>query len=70
PGQAPYLAGEAKCGSDPKLKRCLVVEGVPSGLFFGHAAHATTPAVCTSHSRELIQKSGANPDYIVKDLTQ
>ncbi|KAH7922934.1 HAD-like protein [Leucogyrophana mollusca] len=70
PHPAPYLAGAAKCGIDPKLKKCLVVEDAPSGLFSGHAAHATTLAVCTSHPRESIQKSGANPDYIVKDLTR
>ncbi|KAH7923811.1 hypothetical protein BV22DRAFT_1067977, partial [Leucogyrophana mollusca] len=70
PHPAPYLAGVAKCGSDPKLTKCLrstvgaslIVESVPSGLFFGHAVHATSLAVCTPHPRQPIQKSGANPD--------
>ncbi|KAH7912984.1 HAD-like domain-containing protein [Hygrophoropsis aurantiaca] len=70
PHPAPYLAGADKCGIDTKSKKCLVVEDAPSGLLSGHAADAITLAVCTSHSRESIQKSGAAPDYIVKDLTR
>jgi len=64
----PYLAGAMKCGVDPA--KCLVVEDAPSGIRAGHAAGARTLAVCTSHSRKIIVDSGANPDYIVKDLTK
>ncbi|TFY72248.1 hypothetical protein EVG20_g754 [Dentipellis fragilis] len=48
----------------------VVVEDAPSGLYAGHAAGAKVIAVCTSHSRDAIVASGANPDYIVKDLTR
>ena len=48
----------------------LVVEDAPSGIRAGHAAGARTLAVCTSHSRKIIVDSGANPDYIVEDLTK
>lgn len=64
----PYLAGAMKCGVDPA--KCLVVEDAPSGIRAGHAAGARTLAVCTSHSRKIIVDSGANPDYIVEDLTK
>ncbi|EGO02750.1 hypothetical protein SERLA73DRAFT_176106 [Serpula lacrymans var. lacrymans S7.3] len=68
PHPDPYLAGAQRCGVDPT--KCLVVEDAPSGLLAGHAAGARTLAVCTSHTREVILASGANPDYIVKDLTR
>ncbi|EIN13436.1 HAD-like protein [Punctularia strigosozonata HHB-11173 SS5] len=68
PHPDPYLAGAKKCGVDPK--NCLVVEDAPSGLKAGRAAGAKTLAVCTSHTREYLEKSDAKPDYIVQDLTK
>ncbi|THH12974.1 hypothetical protein EW146_g7202 [Bondarzewia mesenterica] len=81
PHPDPFLAGAKQCGVDPT--RCaylvpfidrilgrLVVEDAPSGLKAGRAAGAQTLAVCTSHTREKIEASGANPDFIVKDLTR
>ena len=46
----------------------LVIEDAPSGLKAGRAAGAKTLAVCTSHSRDAIVASGAEPDFIVEDL--
>jgi beta-phosphoglucomutase-like phosphatase (HAD superfamily) len=66
PHPDPYLAGAKKCGVDPA--KCLVVEDAPSGIRAGHAAGSQTLAVCTSHTRQAIVDSGANPDYIVRDL--
>jgi len=68
PHPDPYLAGAKKCGVD--ATKCLVIEDAPSGIRAGRAAGARTLAVCTSHSRQVILDSGANPDYIVKDLTK
>ena len=48
----------------------LVVEDAPSGILAGHAAGAQVLAVCTSHSRQVLLESGANPDFIVEDLTR
>ena len=48
----------------------LVVEDAPSGLLAGRNAGARTLAVCTSHTRDKIVASGANPDFIVNDLTE
>ncbi|EIM92084.1 HAD-like protein [Stereum hirsutum FP-91666 SS1] len=68
PHPDPYLAGAKKCGVDPS--KCLVVEDAPSGLRAGHAAGSKTLAVCTSHTRSQIEESGANPDFIVTDLSK
>lgn len=68
PHPDPYIAGAKTCGIDPK--NCLVVEDAPSGLKAGHAAGSKTLAVCTSHTKQLLLDSGANPDYIVTDLTK
>ncbi|KAF8641003.1 hypothetical protein AX17_000648 [Amanita inopinata Kibby_2008] len=68
PHPAPYLAGAQICGIEPA--KCLVVEDAISGLKSGKAAGATTLAVCTSTTREILLKSGANPDFIVNDLTR
>lgn len=68
PHPAPYLAGAEKCNANPAS--CLVVEDAISGLKSGHAAGARTLAVCTSTPRQTILDSGANPDYIVTDLTR
>ena len=46
-----------------------MVEDAISGLKSGHAADALTLAVCTSTSKEVIVNSGANPNYVVSDLT-
>jgi len=46
----------------------VVIEDAPSGLKSGKAAGSKVIAVCTSHSREAIIASGANPDAIVTDL--
>lgn len=67
PHPAPYLAGARLLGADPS--RCLVIEDAPSGLVSGRAAGCKTIAVCTSHSKDLIKQSGAQPDYVVDDLT-
>ncbi|RDB29154.1 Sugar phosphatase YfbT [Hypsizygus marmoreus] len=68
PHPAPYLAGAQKCGVDPA--KCLVVEDAISGLKSGRSAGAQTLAVCTSTTRETILKSGADPHYLVNDLTK
>lgn len=44
------------------------MEDAPSGLISGRDAGAKTLAVCTSHSREDLEK--IKPDYIVADLTR
>ncbi|KAF9454960.1 HAD-like protein [Macrolepiota fuliginosa MF-IS2] len=66
PHPAPYLAGAEKCGVE--ARNCLVVEDAISGLTSGRAAGARTLGVCTSTSREILQREG-KPDYIVPDLT-
>jgi len=48
----------------------LVVEDAISGLYSGREAGSLTLAVCTSTPRATITKSGANPDYVVADLTK
>jgi HAD superfamily hydrolase (TIGR01509 family) len=68
PHPAPYLAGALRCGADPK--KCIVIEDAISGLYSGRAAGSLTLAVCTSTPRATIADSGANPDYIVADLTK
>lgn len=68
PNPDPYLAGADKCNVNPTA--CLVVEDAPSGLRAGCAAGAKTLAVCTSHTRQLIEDSGAKPNWIVSDLTR
>ncbi|KAJ7630461.1 HAD-like domain-containing protein [Roridomyces roridus] len=68
PHPAPYLAGAAKINVDPK--KCLVVEDAVSGIRSGKAAGAVVLAVCTSSSREVINNSQADPDFIVTDLTR
>jgi len=45
----------------------LVVEDAPSGLLSGRDAGAKTLGVCTTHTREALEK--IQPDYIVADLT-
>lgn len=47
-----------------------MVEDAISGLKSGHAAGSLTLAVCTSTPRATIVESGANPTYIVADLTK
>lgn len=64
----PYLAGAERIKVDPS--KCLVIEDAPSGLKSGRAAGSKTLAVCTSHNRDAIVQSGAEPDFIVKDLTR
>jgi glycerol-1-phosphatase len=68
PAPDPYLEGAKRCNVDPA--RVLVVEDAPSGIRSGRAAGAKTLAVLTSHSNEEMLASGAEPHYIVKDLTQ
>lgn len=85
PHPAPYVAGALRCGVDPKkcmsfpslqqilfemLVLGLVVEDAISGLHSGRAAGSLTLAVCTSTPRATIVESGANPDYVVTDLTK
>ncbi|KAI0318730.1 HAD-like protein [Amylostereum chailletii] len=64
----PYLAGAKKIGVDPT--KCLVIEDAPSGLKAGRAAGSKVLAVCTSHTRDGIVTSDADPDFIIKDLTR
>ncbi|KZV77521.1 HAD-like protein [Peniophora sp. CONT] len=66
PHPDPYLTGAKKIGVDPA--KCLVIEDAPSGLKAGRAAGSKTLAVCTSHTRDAIVASGAEPDFIVEDL--
>ena len=67
-----YASHEYKVIYDHVYIGCtgLVVEDAPSGLRAGHAAGAKTLAVCTSHTRQEIEDSGAKPDWIVSDLTR
>jgi glycerol-1-phosphatase len=68
PAPDPYLEGAKRCNVDPT--RVLVVEDAPLGTRSGRAAGAKTLAVLTSHSKEELRASGADPDYIAEDLTQ
>ncbi|KIK70373.1 hypothetical protein GYMLUDRAFT_32375 [Collybiopsis luxurians FD-317 M1] len=68
PHPEPYSTGASYCKVDPK--KCLVVEDAISGLKSGRATGATTLAVCTSTSSEVLERSDAHPDYIVPDLTR
>ena len=68
PAPDPYLEGAKRCNVDPT--RVLVVEDAPSGIRSGRAAGAKTLAVLTSHSKEDMLASDADPDYIAEDLTQ
>ncbi|KLO18045.1 phosphatase [Schizopora paradoxa] len=62
----PYLLGAKMCGVEPS--RCLVFEDAPSGISSGRAAGCKTLAVVTTHSKESMQKTGA--DYLVKNLSE
>lgn len=62
----PYLEGAKRCDVDPR--KTLVVEDAPSGIWSGKNCGAKTLAVLTSHDRAQMVSSGAEPDYIVKDL--
>ncbi|KAF6762196.1 phosphatase [Ephemerocybe angulata] len=62
----PYLLGAEKCGVDPK--KCVVFEDAPSGIRSGNAAGCKTIGLLTTHSREQVE--GAEPTYIVKDMSQ
>jgi len=66
PHPDPYLLGAEKCGLSPK--NCIVFEDAPNGIRSGKAAGCTTVALLTTHSRDLIE--AAQPDFIVKDLSQ
>lgn len=54
---------------DDNFRPGLVVEDAISGLRSGRAAGALTLAVCTSTQRAILE-DGAQPDYIVPDLTR
>lgn len=62
----PYLLGAKLCGVEPA--RCLVVEDAPAGIRSGKAAGSKTLALTTSHTREQVE--GANPDFIVQNLSR
>lgn len=49
--------------------KVLVVEDAPSGLRSGKAAGAITLAVLTGQTEDQIKSSGADPHYIVRNLT-
>jgi len=63
----PYLEGAKRCGVDPS--KTLVVEDAPSGIRSGKACGAKTLAVLTTFDKAKMVASGAEPDYIVEDLT-
>jgi beta-phosphoglucomutase-like phosphatase (HAD superfamily) len=77
----PYLEGAMRCGVPVVTtadgtssaivpgRTVLVVEDAPSGIKSGKAAGAKTLAVLTSTTKEKMQASGAEPDFIVNDLT-
>lgn len=50
-------------------EKVLVVEDAPSGIRSGKAAGAITLAVLTGQTEDQIRRSGAEPDFIVRDLT-
>jgi len=63
----PYLEGAKRCGVDPS--KTLVVEDAPSGIRSGKACGAKTLAVLTTFDKAKMVASGAEPDYIVEDLS-
>ena len=63
----PYVEGAKRCGVDPS--KTLVVEDAPSGIRSGKACGAKTLAVLTTFDKAKMVASGAEPDYIVEDLT-
>ncbi len=62
PHPAPYLAGAALLGLDPK--DCVVFEDSASGVAAGHAAGCTVIATTFSHPTESLEAA----DYVVSDL--
>jgi len=65
PAPDPYLLGAKLLNIDPA--KCLVIEDAPAGVRSGKAAGAKTLGLITSHTKE--QVSGAEPDWIVQDLS-
>ena len=63
----PYLEGAKRCGVDPS--KTLVVEDAPSGIRSGKACGAKTLAVLTTFDKAKMVASGAEPDYMVEDLS-
>lgn len=49
--------------------KVLVVEDAPSGIRSGKAAGAITLAVLTGQTEDQIRRSGAEPHYVVENLT-
>ncbi|KAH6915074.1 phosphatase [Coprinopsis sp. MPI-PUGE-AT-0042] len=65
PHPDPYLVGAERCGVDPA--KCVVFEDAPAGILSGNAAGCKTIGLLTSHSKAQVE--GANPTFIVKDLS-
>jgi sugar-phosphatase len=63
PHPAPYLAGAALLGFDPK--DCVVFEDAPAGAKAGRAAGCTVIATTFSHTAEEL----AAANYLIPDLT-
>ncbi|MGC9157894.1 MAG: HAD-IA family hydrolase [Terracidiphilus sp.] len=63
PHPAPFLAGAALLGFDPR--QCVVFEDAPSGVQAGRAAGCTVVATTFSHSADAL----AGADYLIEDLT-
>lgn len=62
-----YLMGRERLGLTSEDKRVLVLEDSPAGIRAGKAAGCKVIGLVTSHTAEQIL--GAEPDWIVKDLT-
>lgn len=58
PDPQPYLKGAAALKLSPS--ECLCVEDAPAGVTSGKKAGCKVLAVCTSHSRERMEKSEAD----------
>ena len=63
PDPAPYLAGAALLGFDPR--QCVVFEDAASGVAAGRAAGCTVIATTFSHAPESLQAA----HYLIRDLT-
>jgi sugar-phosphatase len=58
PSPEPYLAGAKKVGIAPD--RCLVIEDAPAGIQAGKAAGMRVAAIASTHSRDVLLKTGAD----------
>jgi len=58
PSPEPYLAGAKKVGVAPE--RCLVIEDAPAGIVAGKSAGMRVAAIASTHSRDVLLKTGAD----------